>query len=128
MLELTETLLLKNVDKAIQTMKALKDFGVGFSIDDFGIGYSSLFYLKRLPLDQIKIDRSFVRDIADDPDDRAIVQAIISLAHGLGLQVIAEGVETEAQRDFLAAHECHAYQGYLFGHPAPIGDFDRLLE
>jgi diguanylate cyclase (GGDEF)-like protein/PAS domain S-box-containing protein len=128
MLELTETLLLKNVDKAIQTMKALKEIGAGFSIDDFGVGYSSLFYLKRLPLDQIKIDRSFVRDIACDPDDRAIVQAIISLAHGLGLQVVAEGVETEAQRDFLAARECHVYQGYLFGHPAPIEDFGRLLK
>jgi EAL domain-containing protein (putative c-di-GMP-specific phosphodiesterase class I) len=128
MLELTETLLLKNVDKAIQTMKALKEFGVGFSIDDFGIGYSSLSYLKRLPLDEIKIDRSFVRDIADDPDDRAIVQAIISLAHGLGLQVVAEGVETEAQRDFLAARDCHSYQGYLFGRPAPLEDFSRRLQ
>ena len=87
MLELTESLLLKNVDKAIQTMETLKEFGVGFSIDDFGVGYSSLAYLKRLPLDQIKIDRSFVRDLVDDPDDRAIVHAIISLGQSLGLQV-----------------------------------------
>jgi diguanylate cyclase (GGDEF)-like protein/PAS domain S-box-containing protein len=128
MLELTETLLLKNVDKAILTMETLKEFGVGFSIDDFGIGYSSLAYLKRLPLDQIKIDRSFVRDIADDPDDRAIVQAIISLGHSLGLQVIAEGVETEAQREFLAAHYCQAYQGYLFGKPVPMEEFGQQMK
>jgi diguanylate cyclase (GGDEF)-like protein/PAS domain S-box-containing protein len=127
MLELTESLLLKNVDKAILTMKALKEFGVGFSIDDFGIGYSSLSYLKRLPLDQIKIDRSFVNDIIDDSDDRAIVQAIISLGHSLDLDVIAEGVETAAQRDFLAAHYCQTYQGYLFSKPVPVEDFQRLL-
>lgn len=126
--ELTETLLLKNVDKAIQTMEILKEVGVKFSIDDFGIGYSSLAYLKRLPLDQIKIDRSFVNDIASDQDNRAIVQAIISLAHSLGLQVIAEGVETPAQKEFLATHHCDAYQGYLFGHPLPMDEFSRLLD
>jgi diguanylate cyclase (GGDEF)-like protein/PAS domain S-box-containing protein len=128
MLELTEGLLLKNVETAIQTMKTLKEVGVGFSIDDFGIGYSSLSYLKRLPLDQIKIDRSFVRDIAVDPDDRAIVQAIISLAHSLGLQVIAEGVETSEQRDFLAARQCNGYQGYLFSYPVPIEKFGGGLK
>jgi EAL domain-containing protein (putative c-di-GMP-specific phosphodiesterase class I) len=126
MLELTEGLLLKNVETAIQTMQALKEVGVGFSIDDFGTGYSSLAYLKRLPLDQIKIDRSFVRDIVEDKDDRAIVQAIISLAGSLGLQVVAEGVETEAQRDFLAEHHCFAYQGYLFSRPVPAEEFERL--
>jgi len=125
--ELTESLLLKNVDKAIQTMEMLKDLGVVFSIDDFGIGYSSLAYLKRLPLDQIKIDRSFVRDLVDDPDDRAIVQAIISLGRSLGLKVIAEGVETAAQLEFLAANNCQAYQGYLFSKPLPIAEFQRLL-
>ena len=128
MLELTESLLLKNVDKAIQTMERLKEAGVRFSIDDFGIGYSSLAYLKRLPLDQIKIDRSFVRDITSDPEDRAIVQAIISLAHSLELEVIAEGVETSAQREFLVAHNCDAYQGYLFSHPVPLEKFALLLK
>ncbi len=127
MLELTEGLLLKNAETAIQTMEALKKIGVGFSIDDFGIGYSSLAYLKRLPLDQLKIDRSFVCDIADNEDDRAIVHAIISLASSLGLQVIAEGVETAAQREFLAAHNCHAYQGYLFSHPAPVEEFEWMM-
>jgi diguanylate cyclase (GGDEF)-like protein/PAS domain S-box-containing protein len=127
LLELTESLLLKNVENAIETMKTLKEFGVGFSIDDFGIGYSSLAYLKRLPLDQIKIDRSFVRDIVDDPDDRAIVQAIISLGHSLDLDVIAEGVENVAQRDFLAAHQCQAYQGFLFSKPVPVEEFQSML-
>ncbi len=126
-LELTESLLVEDVEDVISIMQTLKDLGIGFSIDDFGIGYSSLSYLKRLPLDQLKIDQSFVRDIVIDADDRAIVQAIISLAGSLGLHVIAEGVETEAQRDFLAAHGCQAYQGYLFGRPAPADQFDRLL-
>jgi len=127
MLELTESLLLKNVDKAIQTMEQLKEVGVKFAIDDFGVGYSSLAYLKRLPLDQIKIDRSFVRDIAHDPDNRAIVQAIISLAHSLGLQVIAEGVETRVQKDFLAENSCDAYQGYLFSYPVGVEEFGKFL-
>ncbi|MFZ2855765.1 MAG: EAL domain-containing protein [Rhodocyclaceae bacterium] len=127
-LELTESLLLEDVAKVIGTMQTLKDLGIGFSIDDFGTGYSSLAYLKRLPLDQIKIDQSFVRDIVIDADDRAIVQAIISLASNLGLQVIAEGVETEEQRDFLACHGCCAYQGYLFSRPLPIEAFAPFLK
>jgi len=125
-LELTESLLIENVDKVIQTMETLKYLGVGFSIDDFGTGYSSLTYLKRLPLDQIKIDQSFVRDITSDADDRAIVQTIISLAGSLALHVIAEGVETVMQRDFLAAHGCQAYQGYLYGRPATVDQIDLL--
>ncbi|NJM12318.1 MAG: EAL domain-containing protein [Synechococcaceae cyanobacterium SM1_2_3] len=118
-LELTESLLLDDVADAIAKMTALKDRGVGFSLDDFGTGYSSLAYLKRLPLDQLKIDQSFVRDILTDPNDAAIAKTIVALARSLGLAVIAEGVETEAQRDFLVLQNCHAFQGYLFGRPGP---------
>lgn len=118
-LELTESLVLEDVDHVIRTMTSLKAQGICFAIDDFGTGYSSLSYLKRLPLDQLKIDQSFVRGIPSDPDDCAIAQAIIALGRSLRLHVIAEGVETVAQRDFLASHGCAAYQGYLFGHPGP---------
>jgi diguanylate cyclase (GGDEF)-like protein/PAS domain S-box-containing protein len=126
-LELTESTVLENVEDTIAKMRELKILGVGFSMDDFGTGYSSLQYLKRLPLDQIKIDQSFVRDIASDPNDAAIVKAIIAMTEALGLNVIAEGVETEAQREFLNNHGCQSFQGYLFGKPAPIGKFERLL-
>ena len=125
-LELTESLLVTNIEAVIDKMNALKGTGVGFSIDDFGIGYSSLSYLKRLPLDQLKIDQGFVRDILIDPNDAAIAKMVIVLADSLGLQVIAEGVETEAQRDFLAGLGCHSYQGYLFSRPLPIDDFEAL--
>ncbi|MFZ2853005.1 MAG: EAL domain-containing protein [Rhodocyclaceae bacterium] len=125
-LELTESLLVANVEDIVAKMRALKEKGVGFSLDDFGTGYSSLSYLKRLPLDQLKIDQSFVRDILDDPDDAAIARTVVALAESLGLSVIAEGVETEAQRSFLAGQGCHAYQGYLFSRPLPIDDFEAL--
>ncbi|HEX9778471.1 MAG TPA: EAL domain-containing protein [Geopsychrobacteraceae bacterium] len=126
-LEITESLLLKNVENAIATMSALKEIGVSFSLDDFGTGSSSLQYLKRLPIDQLKIDQSFIRDIATDSSDKAIVCAIIAMAHSLELDVIAEGVETEGQRQFLLDRNCTHYQGYLFGKPVPIEQFEALL-
>jgi len=125
-LELTESLLVENIDDIIKKMNQLIEHGVRFSLDDFGTGYSSLSYLKRLPLFQLKIDQSFVREILVDPNDAAIAKTIVALAQSLGLQVIAEGVETEAQRDFLAAAGCLAYQGYLFSRPLPIAEFEAI--
>jgi len=125
-LELTESLLVENVQDVIEKMAALKAEGVNFSLDDFGTGYSSLAYLKRLPLDQLKIDQSFVRDVLTDSNDAVIAKTIVALANSLGLSVIAEGVETEAQRDFLYASGCTAYQGYFFGRPLPLRDFERF--
>jgi diguanylate cyclase (GGDEF)-like protein len=127
-LELTESLVLDNVESVIATMHALKALGVGFSMDDFGTGYSSLAYLKRLPLDQLKIDQSFVRDIVSDPSDAVIVKTIIGMAHNLGLEVIAEGVETEAQRSLLLSYDCRVFQGYLFSRPLPLAEFEALLQ
>jgi diguanylate cyclase (GGDEF)-like protein/PAS domain S-box-containing protein len=126
-LELTESLLVHDVEEIIEKMFVLKAKGIGFSLDDFGTGYSSLSYLKRLPLDQLKIDQSFVRDILIDPNDAAIAKTIVALAESLSLGVIAEGVETAAQRDFLAAAGCHAYQGYFFARPLAISGFEQLV-
>ncbi len=126
-LELTESLLVANVEGIIAKMIALKAKGIGFSLDDFGTGYSSLSHLKRLPLDQLKIDQSFVRNILSDPNDAAIAKMVIALGHSLELAVIAEGVETQAQRDFLAQMGCHTCQGYFFSRPVPIQDFEALV-
>jgi EAL domain-containing protein (putative c-di-GMP-specific phosphodiesterase class I) len=125
-LELTESLLVAKVEDIIEKMYALKAKGVDFSLDDFGTGYSSLAYLKRLPLNQLKIDQSFVRDVLTDPNDAAIAKTIVALAQSLGLSVIAEGVETEAQKDFLASSGCHAYQGYFFSRPLPLEGFEEF--
>ncbi len=127
-LELTESTMLENVENTIIKMRQIEILGVRFSMDDFGTGYSSLQYLKRLPLSQIKIDQSFVRDIVSDPNDASIVQTIIAMTETLGLHVIAEGVETEAQCQFLELRGCHAFQGYLFSKPVPLDEFMVFLK
>jgi diguanylate cyclase (GGDEF)-like protein/PAS domain S-box-containing protein len=126
-LELTESLLLDNAEDIIAKMSVLKSHGVGFALDDFGTGYSSLSYLKRLPLDQLKIDQSFVCDVLSDSNDAAIARTIVALGQSLGLEVIAEGVETEAQRNFLADNGCLSYQGYLFSRPLPLAAFEDFI-
>jgi diguanylate cyclase (GGDEF)-like protein/PAS domain S-box-containing protein len=126
-LELTESLLLENTEDIIAKMIALKAKGVGFALDDFGTGYSSLSYLKRLPLDQLKIDQSFVQDIVSDSNDAAIANTIVALGQSLGLSVIAEGVETAGQRDFLESSGCHAFQGYFFSRPIPLEAFETYV-
>ncbi|MFA6971735.1 MAG: EAL domain-containing protein [Gallionella sp.] len=127
-LELTESLVLDNVEDAIAKMHALKVFGVSFSMDDFGTGYSSLSYLKQLPLDQIKIDQSFVRDITTDKTDLVMVKTIVDLGGNFEMDVIAEGVETEAQLQYLKQCGCANFQGYLFSKPVPLEEFEELLQ
>ena len=126
-LELTESVLIADVESVITKMNTLKNKGVSFSLDDFGTGYSSLSALKRLPLDQLKIGQNFVRDILVDPDDAAIARMVVALTESMGLAVIAEGVESEAQRDFLAGLGCHNYQGYLFSEALPAKEFEALM-
>jgi diguanylate cyclase (GGDEF)-like protein len=126
-LELTETLLAEGMEVTIAKMGILKNMGVTLALDDFGMGYSALSSLKRIPLDQLKIDKTFVRDILFDPNDAAIARAIIAMAQSLGLGVMAEGVETEAQRAFLARQGCHCYQGYLFCKPLPIDELEAFM-
>ena len=125
-LELTESMLLSEFDDAIGKMGELRSMGVSFALDDFGTGYSSLSYLKRLPLDQLKIDQSFVRDVLVDPNDAAIARTILSLARSLDLSVVAEGVETAGQRDFLLRNGCKAFQGFFFGRPVPLESLQLL--
>ena len=126
-LELTESVIISDIADTIDKMRELKTLGIGFSMDDFGTGYSSLSYLRQLPLDQLKIDRSFIQDVDGNAGDAEIVRSIIAMAQALGLDVIAEGVEKEAQRSFLNRHECNAFQGFLFGRPVPVADFEKLL-
>lgn len=127
-LELTESIVLDNMEEAILKMQELRSIGVRFAMDDFGTGYSSLAYLKRLPLSQVKIDQSFVRDIATDSNDAAIVQTIIAMSSTLGLNVIAEGVETEAQFGLLQQYGCRQFQGYLFGRPMVLAELESMLD
>lgn len=127
-IEITESMLLGSIDHAIATMHRLRELGVTFSLDDFGTGYSSLNYVKRLPIDQIKIDRSFVRDIHTDTSDAAICRAVIAMGHSLGLGTVAEGVETEEQWEFLKAEGCEVAQGFLYARPMPSTEFPSWLE
>ena len=126
-LEITESIMLDDIDDSISKMHQLKEMGVRFSMDDFGTGYSSLAYLTQLPLNQLKIDQSFVRNIGKKASDATIIQTIIGMAHNLGMEVIAEGLETKEQRDYLEASGCLYYQGFLFGRPVPREEFDALL-
>ena len=126
-LELTESVVLENVADTISNMAAIKQLGVSFAMDDFGTGYSSLAYLAQLPLDQLKIEQSFVRNLTGNRNNETITRIIIILGQGLAMEVIAEGVETEAQREFLEAHGCQAFQGYLFSRPLPIEELEIFL-
>jgi EAL domain-containing protein (putative c-di-GMP-specific phosphodiesterase class I) len=126
-LEITEHLALDDIDVTISKMHELKKAGVCFAMDNFGIGYSSLSYLAQLPLNQLKIDQSFIRNIGIKPSDTAIVMTIVGMANNLGMEVIAEGVETEAQLTFLEQHNCINFQGYLFSKPVPLEQFESLL-
>jgi EAL domain-containing protein (putative c-di-GMP-specific phosphodiesterase class I) len=126
-LELTESTLIHDTDDIARKMERLHALGVGCALDDFGTGFSSLSYLKKLPLDQLKIDQAFVRDVLTDPSDAAIARTVLQLGESLGLSVIAEGVETTGQRDFLLQNQCRLFQGYLFSRPLPLSDFEAYV-
>ena len=124
-LEITESMLLTSLDQVVEKMNVLSEMGFYIALDDFGTGYSSLSYLSTLPLNKLKIDQAFVRDIGGDKNDRVIVETIISMAQHLDMEVIAEGVEEKEQLDYLREHGCHQYQGYYFGKPVPADEFFR---
>jgi EAL domain-containing protein (putative c-di-GMP-specific phosphodiesterase class I) len=126
-LELTETFLMEDSKSTAAVLVALKDMGVQLALDDFGTGYSSLSYLKRFPIDTLKIDQSFVRDLTTDTDDASIVRAVISMGDSLRMLVVAEGVETREQLDFLREHACPEGQGFFFSHPVVAGEFSQLM-
>jgi EAL domain-containing protein (putative c-di-GMP-specific phosphodiesterase class I) len=126
-LELTESMVMNDPVAAEQAMQSLKDLGVSLSLDDFGTGYSSLNYLRRFPVDSLKIDRSFISDVATDPSAASVVASVIDIAHNLGLTAVAEGVETREQLAFLAGCGCDMYQGYLFSKPQPTSEFADML-
>jgi EAL domain-containing protein (putative c-di-GMP-specific phosphodiesterase class I) len=127
-LEVTESSVIQNPEVCIAKMKTLRARGITFSIDDFGTGYSSLSYLKRFPIDSLKIDRSFISDAMNNKGDQEIIKTIIAMAHNLDIDAVAEGVETQDQKDFLASHGCNSMQGFLFAHPVPVDQFKNLLE
>jgi EAL domain-containing protein (putative c-di-GMP-specific phosphodiesterase class I) len=126
-LELTESLVMEDVQDTIVKMQAIQRLGVSFSMDDFGTGYSSLSYLARLPLDQLKIDAAFVRNLSKKGNDATIARTIITMGREMAMNVIAEGVETVEQREFLEIHGCQAYQGYLFSRPLPLEEFEEFV-
>ena len=127
-LEITESMLMQNVDKAIKTLNALSDMGIRLAIDDFGTGYSSLSTLKRFPIDTIKVDRSFIRDLPGEPEDRALTEAIIAMGRTLSMNVIAEGVETKAQSDYLRGQACDEFQGFYFKKAIPPDELAEFLQ
>ena len=124
--EITERLVISNLENTIEKMLKMKQHGFRFSVDDFGTGYSSLAYLKELPINRLKIDRSFIRDITEDRNDATIVETIISMSHHLGLEVVAEGVETQEQHFFLSQHACDIFQGYYFSKALIASEFTML--
>ncbi len=126
-LELTESLLMREPEEAARTLRNLEHMGIRLAVDDFGTGYSSLAYLKRFPIAALKIDRTFISDVTRNPGDAAITLAIVNLAHSLGMKVVAEGVETDEQLDFLKRHGCDEIQGYLFSPPLPVEEAQLLL-
>jgi EAL domain-containing protein (putative c-di-GMP-specific phosphodiesterase class I) len=127
-LEITESMVMRDAEGAIKVLQALRDTGVRIAIDDFGTGYSSLAYLKRFPIDCVKIDRSFIRDLPDDRDDASITRSIIAMAHNMNLEVVAEGVETVPQLEFLHAYGCDEIQGFLFSKPLGAEAFEQFLD